>query len=432
MIYSKIYLHLADTWLGYDGSTLTEHKDWPLCEGPVLALDDFGTAPSGIQVLDGKTEHASAIIEHKVREQGLADGESHVVLHQRLRVTGGQQVLFTAVPVLRWQQLQSWIERQEDHCLVVPLLSLIAGKLEEGCGVIACHGRQLSVLVHHANRLIYLSGMAYSDNPDDLRAALVSLAGQVGEQLRGFKLDAMVWLSLYLSNAAAEEDLAQTFSDVSGIPLQLAPSRTVQRPDKPDVRVGVDHLLEHFHGQQAINALPGRLFALAEMRLPWAIGACMLVAVCMFAYGIYATVQTGALEGRAAAFAQRAQAQTARATALMDSLKAPAGYEPVSSFAKRLDRLAASLNPYSALADIRNAADQNARILRVRYEHNERKKISAILVDGVLRDSANVAQGISVIVTRLRQEGYEPTAMQPSEANPSPAFFSYRLVRREQ
>lgn len=430
MIFAKVLLHLADSWLVYDGATLTDAGQWPACTGPAVTLDDFGAVPSGIHVLDGKAEYAAAIIERKVREQGLADGESHVVLHQRLRVSGGQQVLFSAVPVDHWQQLQAWMARQDDHCMVVPLLGLIAGRLAEGHGMVVCHGRQLTVLVRHAHRLTYLSGMAFSERAEDIRTALEPLAVQAGELLRGVTLDSMTWLSLYLADARAQADLVACFTEISGIPLLPAPARTVCHADGPDACIGVDYLLEHFHGEHAINSVPAQLLARAEMRLPWVIGVCMLAAVCMFGYGIFSTLQARFLDSQAAALSQRAQVQNARATALMDSLKAPADYGRVSGIARRLDGLAASLNPYSVLADIRSAAGEEARILRVRYEHG-RAKASAILVDGVLRDPANVAQGISQLVTRLRQEGYEPTAMQPSEANPSPAFFSYRLVRRE-
>lgn len=431
MIYSKVYLHLADTWLGYDGSALAELADWPACQGPTLTIDDFGTAPAGIHVLDGKPAYATAIIERRIRDQGLADGESHVVVHRRMGVTGGEQLLYSAVPVERWQQQQAWISRQDDHCMVAPLLGLLEQSLADECGVVACHGRQITILVRHDSRLIYLSGMAFSDSKEDLRAALAPLAVQLSEGLRGFRLKSMAWCSVYLADAAAQEDLARDFTDISGIPLTTSPSVILARTGRPDARIGVASLLEKFRPLRTINAVPDRLLSLAEMHLPWVVGACVVVAVGMFAAGISATVQAGMLESHTTEMARRAQTETEHATALMASLKAPAEYDRISSFADHLNDLSGSLNPYSVLADIRSAAGEQARILRVRYEHG-RKQASAILVDGVLRDSTNVAQGISMIVTRLRQEGYEPTAIPPSEANPSPAFFSYRLVRREQ
>ena len=112
-------------WLLFDGATVTRSDSRPRLAGAAVVVSDFENAVSNVISLEGSPAHAVALIERRLRSDGMIDGESKILIHRTRSIGAGYQTLFTAVPLDLWQQTYAWAEAQPDHCLLIPFTSLL-------------------------------------------------------------------------------------------------------------------------------------------------------------------------------------------------------------------------------------------------------------------------------------------------------------------
>lgn len=429
MMHSTFILRLGDRWLQFDGQQLSVLEAFPKCAGPVCVVDDFAGAPAGSRALDGKPEHAAALIERQVRSEGLVDGESHVLIHKRVNVPGGIQALFTAVPVEQWQQSQAWAQAQPDHCQIVPLLALLGRHVENGKGLVLNYGRQLVFLAQQGSSLRYASMMAFSEHPDDLMMALASLGDQVRSMLSGNPLE-LLWCALDQDAALDEEALLATFQRSSGVALHPCPVDMLVREDGQKRRSGVRHLLSAWSGADAINPPADHVLARTEDWLPAASVLALVLALALFAYAGYMAFEAKRIALNAQSVTAQADSLSMAAQKRLAQELRPVRYPAIQQFLGRVGQINTSFNPYRVMAAVRDAAGVDARILRVRLD-KDGKTDATIVIDGVLKESALDGQGLSRVIARLRTAGYEPSSLNPADATQSAAFFSYRLLRKD-
>ncbi|MDP5238575.1 hypothetical protein Q9Q94_03490 [Uliginosibacterium sp. 31-16] len=424
-----IVLRLGERWLQFDGKRLVTVPAFPQCSGAVGVIDDFAGAPAGSRALDGKPEHANAVIERQMRSEGLVDGESHVLIHHRTIVPGGVQTLFTAVSVDVWQQVQAWAQAQPDHCQVVPLLALLSQHVSNGTGIVLNYGRSLVFLAQQGSSLRYASMMAFSENPDDLLMAMASLGDQVRSLLAGGSSPELIWCALDAPQDRDDDGLRAAFLRSAGVALQACPSQLVAGGDGVRLRSGLGYLLNGWSDRDAINPQPARLLVAAESWLPVAAMVCVVIALALFGYGAYAYIKSNDILREASQRTLEAVKRSEIASNRLMREVPPARYPAVRDFLARADRINTSYNPYKLVGVVRDAAGADARILRVRLDKDP-KGLQSIVIDGALKETAMDGQGLSRIITRLRMAGYEPAALNPADASQSTAFFSYRLVRK--
>ena len=94
-----------NAWLVFDGAHVTRSDTRPRLQRAALAIADFEGAVSSVLALEGSAAHAVALIERRLRSDGMVDGEAKVLIHKTRTVGAGYQTLFTAVPLDRWQQM---------------------------------------------------------------------------------------------------------------------------------------------------------------------------------------------------------------------------------------------------------------------------------------------------------------------------------------
>ena len=155
-------LHMDGQWLAFDGNRVNRLDTRPKLDRSAVAIVDFDGGVSQVISLEGSPAHAVALIEKRLRADGLIDNESKILIHQSKTVGNGYQALFTAVPLDRWQQMFAWAEDHDDHCLLVPSLALLWRMLRPGRGVVLHSGRQFTFVANLRNRIVHVSGLAYS------------------------------------------------------------------------------------------------------------------------------------------------------------------------------------------------------------------------------------------------------------------------------
>jgi hypothetical protein len=180
---AHLLLHQDGRWLSFDDERVALHDSRPRLDRSTIVVTDFDGAVSDITSLEGSPSHAVALIERRLRADGLIDGDSKVLIHQLRTVGNGYQALYTAVPLDRWQQMFAWADNQADHCLLVPTVALLWKRLRPGHGVVLHSGRKVVFLAALRNRVEYASALAFSESREDLAMTVAALGERAGMQL---------------------------------------------------------------------------------------------------------------------------------------------------------------------------------------------------------------------------------------------------------
>lgn len=212
-------LHQDGKWLAFDGAQVRRLDARPKIERASVAVSDFDGAVSQVISLEGSPAHAVALIEKRLRADGLIDNESKILIHQTRTVGNGYQALFTAVPLDRWQQMFAWAEAQEDHCLLVPSVALLWHMLKPGRGIVLHGGRQVVFLASLRDRILHASALAFSEAREDLELTVASLGERIGRELGGGDADALQtldveWLGVLTPRPAHDTAAAPRLSAV--------------------------------------------------------------------------------------------------------------------------------------------------------------------------------------------------------------------------
>lgn len=435
-------LHLNEKWFALDARTIQPVAAYPKFANALAVIETFEDSPSGVVRLQCKTEHAAALIERKVRAEGLVDGESRILIHRQRTSAGAMEALFTAVPLPVWQAVSGWSQQQRDHCVIYPLAAIASSGISPGQGRVIRCGANLIFFADTRDGYFYASVAAYSDAADDVEIAVRALAQQAADShlgaARGHSSESdaklaplqVFWCPLY-ADAADDERLQRLFAEVSHCRLEdcgqgmLLPldfdGRTVTAAAQ---KTALPYLMKLVGVSKSANTGWQRFAALAESWVPVSAVVTALFALVLFAFGAYQHTAAAALN--ASTDAQNARTlQQEQTTQQSEAKRAPEGYEATQAFVTTLQGNA-GYNPNEVTAAIRSAAGAEIRVLRVRVENISGKPMS-ILFDGALR--ANVdASAITAFLLALRRAGYIVTPLDPADGGQT-ENFTYRMVR---
>lgn len=179
----QLLLHQDGRWLAFEGEAVKALDGRPRVDRSSVVITDFDGAVSDVASLEGSPTHAKALIERRLRADGLLEGDSKVLIHHLRTVGNGYQALFTAVPLDRWQPMFAWADDQDDHCLLVPTMALLWKLLAPGRGVVLHSGRKVVFLAALRGGVVHASALAFSDARDDLAMTVAALAERAGRLL---------------------------------------------------------------------------------------------------------------------------------------------------------------------------------------------------------------------------------------------------------
>lgn len=433
------YLHLGDEWHIVDaaGVGLKPLKPYPKIDQAVWVIDSFANAPIGVTRLQGKATHASALIERKVRSEGLVDGESRILIHRQIKEADGVQVLYTAVPLETWQQVMSWAAKQQDHCLVLPLAALVSAGVAKGEGRVLRLGRQIIYFAYRENGFVQAMVTAYSESIDDLLIATRSLAEQACKGCGGHRVK-ITWYTL-----SARQDEEEQLLRCLGERIDCSVALSAMNPlvvDGETRHSALPYLLQQRRIMQAINPMPERIAAGAEQLLPIGTAAAMVIAIGLVTLGIFSHWQAGT-ETETTEHLLREASRREQIAQVMAARTLPAGYVETQAFVDGLHAEDVAYNPAHVLGVMRTAAGNEIRILRVRLAPAETRAApqpalpgakpveipAGIVIDGMLREGVDSA-ALTHFLLRLRASGYVTTPLDPSDGGQS-GGFSYRLTQ---
>ena len=436
-------LHLSEKWFAIDAKHIQQVAAYPKYANALAVIETFDDSPSGVVRLQGKTAHAAALIERKVRAEGLVDGESRILIHRQRTSAGAMEVLFTAVPLPVWQAVSGWSQQQRDHCVIFPLAAVASSGILQGQGRVIRCGANLIFFADTREGYFYASVAAYSEAVDDLEIAVRALAQQAADShlgaARGQNNEGEVkqaplqvfWCPLY-ADAAEDERLQKLFAEVSRCRLEDCSQSTLLPLDfdgrsvmAAAQKTALPYLMKLVGVRKSANTGWQRFAALAESWVPVSAAVTAMLALGLFAFGTYQ--HTAAAVLNASTDAQNARMlQQEQTTRQFEAKHAPDGYEVTQAFVNTLQGSIAGYNPKEVTTAIRSAAGAEIRVLRVRLENIPGKPFS-ILFDGALRTGVD-ASAITAFLLELRRAGYIVTPLDPADGGQT-GNFTYRMVR---
>lgn len=436
-------LHHGGHWFAFTGRHRRPLEASPDLDRPAQVMAVLPGAVSAVTTIKGARAHVAAQIEKRLREDGLTDGESQVIVHQVERLGDACRVFYTACPADVWQTLLAWAQAQADHCLVFLPESVLWHSLAPGQGIVARTGRHLSFVGRHGRQPLYARATALSDAPGELAAAASLLGRRVASQLAGLGSRlALRWLLIDDPAAAsadagttagktAESALIETFSGACGERVErgrhdpfIAGSGTVDS--------ALPRLLAQAPTRVALNPAPARLSAAAERTLPWLAAAALAAALVLTGLAAWQTQDRRAQANELARLVQDQHQFRQQLEQLAGSSQLPPELTPTLEFLEQVARVQARLAPVPALEAIAQASDDALAILRVRSDAGVAGSDldgSVIVVEGrmLTRDGD---RHLARFVQQLRLAGYQPTPVEAASAGggQQPAgFFAYRL-----
>ncbi|MCF6317722.1 MAG: hypothetical protein L3J83_00330 [Proteobacteria bacterium] len=180
-------INLDNQWYLMHGAHLHKIDRPDSLDGTNVILTDFNDAVFGLETVSGPVEHSAALIEKRLRDIGLLDGPSKIIVHNTRKIGDTATVLFTAIPAESYADYFELVNRQTDHCLVVPVLSVLAKQIDttqtDGQVIVFHHNREFDLLIVKDKRIRKVSRFtSFSTSDDDVNSTLDSIAEEINTQ----------------------------------------------------------------------------------------------------------------------------------------------------------------------------------------------------------------------------------------------------------
>jgi len=417
-----VYRVANSGWLHCHGHQAQEVPAWPRLTHSALVVLDLDDVFTDVWRFEGKADYAPALIEKRVRTQGLVDGAAHVVVHRLVKLPGGFQVFFSAISLELWQRCTEWAKEQADHCLVMMAPGLLCHNVSSGNARLMLSQRRLLSFLHTEEGMVFGSTQALGSGQSAMASAAQVLTANQTALLTRLGVDAVEWGTLWSTQAADVDTCLTALRSVLGGTPVVMPAQELALVGER-VQTVMPALARQAAGRHALNPFVETVAWRAERWVAPITVVTALVGLVLAIVGVL--VGQMAEQQRSAGLNQQSEL-----TVLQDRIQAVSTVEapqkllPVAEFSRTLDE-GARHDPVAFMALLKASAGNDIRIQRVRLESAAGlARIRAFRVDGV------IAPGASASVTRwvsaMTAAGWKLKAVDPTYT--VPGAFSYELV----
>lgn len=409
-------------WLRCHRNQVEDVPAWPQLTNGALVVLDLDDIFSDVWRFEGKADYAPALIEKRVRTQGLVDGAAHIVVHRMHKLPGGFQVYFSAIPLELWQRCTQWAQEQADHCLLLTASGLLCHGVTSGGARLMLSQRRLMCFAQTEEGMAFGSTLALGSGASAMASSAQVLANQQGAVLSRLGPDEVEWATLWTTQPSDIETCIATLRSVLPAAPRVMPAVELAMAGGRAQTV-LPSLARDAAARHALNPLVERLAWRAER---WVAPIAVVTAV------VGLVLVTAGVLVTQAADRQRADGQSQRAelAALQDRIQAVSSVEssqkllPIAEFSRTLDE-GARYDPVAFMAVLKASAGRDIRIQRVRLENIAGvNKGRAFRVDGVVAAGASAA--VTRWVSRMIAAGWTLKAVDPTYTGPG--AFSYELT----
>ncbi len=410
-------------WMHCHDQEAHESPSWPRLTETALVVLDLDDVFTDVWRFEGKSEYATALIEKRVRTQGLVEGAAHIVMHRLLKVPGGFQAYFSAVSLDLWQQCAQWAKDQPDHCLVMASGGLLCHGVNLGQARVLLSRRRLMGFAQTEEGMVFSSTQALGSGAAAMGNAAQVVTANQSAVLGRLGADAVEFGALWSSKQVDQEICLAALQSVLGGEPSVMPTTQLTLGSE-SVQSVMPTLARDAASRHALNPLSERVAWRAERWVMAMTALTAVVGIALGALGIFASQQADAQheEGQN----QRAQlAVMQERIQAVSNVEAPAKLLPVTEFARTLDE-GLRYDPIAFLGQIKGTSGRDIRIQRVRMETSSTNRTRSFRVDGVVAPGASAS--INRWVTQMSASGWTLKALDPTDV--MPGAFSYELVAK--
>lgn len=408
-------------WLHLSEGKAREIEPWSALNGSAMVVVDFPDSQIGVQACKGKAEYAAAQIEKSVRLEGVIEGPLKVFVHRQVRHVESSLALYTALSLEMWQEFQAWSERQNDHCLIVPLAGLLHTPCASEQLQVLRVGSQLHVYGAADGKMQYATASVLGKDPTDFYAPLKSLFAQLRASGWDVQLKSVHWSCAVSVDPESERVLLQELADAGVVDAQLQPHETFDVASSNSVISVLPHALKRA-GTQAIEApFLVRMAWLSEAYVLPLAAMAAVVSVGLFSFGIFFQQQIEVEQ-------EKARSAQVNSEPLRQRVGAAALTQQVSMDPQAVDFVrqlgfAATYDPIRMLVVVRRAAGTEVRVQRLQLSKPDHLTKPSFRVDGVVVGGSN--EVLSHFLGVLKAQGWQAESATPNDS--SLGAFAYVL-----
>lgn len=376
----------------------------------VRVLSDFDEAPVGVVSLSLPARDHAAVLEKHLRDTGVTETVSSVLLHEVHRSGELARVFYTAVPVAARLRRERWAQRGQ-HLFVFPVAVLLARVLTAskgpGAAVLIKGGAALVIVADSGSvRVAEWFALSGGFEEDARRLADIVRRDLVAEiEAPGPHSDAVALSLFYVSDDTSPDGVTQRTARVLADMLQgMAVLEALG-----EIRASVapaEALLAHARLGDAVQPRLDRIACYAERAVPVVAAAMMTLLLAGFLGLINSS---NALEEQREAFAeiQRRlgggdQAEIARLSALeLERMNGTTRLHELLALREKAERLP---DLRRVLQDIKMSLPENVRVTEVGIAAGD--DATVIFVSGTMQWSGQVLSDEHRMVTALEEKGY--------------------------
>jgi hypothetical protein len=267
-------INLDHQWYLMQGNNLNTIDKPNILNGSNVILTDFNDAVFGVETVTGPIEHSAALIEKRLREMGLLDGPGKVIVHNARKAGDTVTVLYTAISAEGYAEYFELINRQKDHCVIVPLLSVLAkqfdAKNDDGQAIVFHHNRQFDLIVMKDKRIKKVSRFtSFSNTKEDVASIFETLSEELINQNQGIddQIKDIKWFS-FLDEDSHIDNLVKKLADSTGINVSRGHHSDVILNDKK-YKTSITSFYKKINSKDAANDTASKIFYNSEKYLPW-------------------------------------------------------------------------------------------------------------------------------------------------------------------
>lgn len=416
-----VYRVASTGWVHCHGNDAQDVPAWPRLAHDALVVLDLDDVFTDVWRFEGKAEYAAALIEKRVRNEGLVEGAAHIVIHRLVKSPRGFQAYFSAVSLEYWQRCTQWAQDQDNHCLVMMAPGLLCHGVNTDKARLMLSQQRLMCFAQTEAGMVFGSTHVLSAEPLAIANAAKALASNQSALLTRLEPDAVQWGEFWVLQANHSEICRDVVRGVLGFaPAAMAAQELTFAGGR--VLTLLPQLAYAGAGQHALNPKMERLAWRAERWVAPVTMVTALVGLVLIAVGALVTQQ--AASQRSAGQGQRAELEALQnRIQAVATLEAPKKLLPAAELARKLDE-GMRYDPMVFLERLKTATGNDIQIQRVRLEIEPQDHKRAFRVDGVVAPGA--AGAVMRWVGQMTAGGWTLKALDP--VGTAPGAFSYQLI----
>ncbi|MFK8010648.1 MAG: hypothetical protein AB8B80_01315 [Marinicellaceae bacterium] len=404
-------INLDNQWYLMQGSKLQKMTKPETLTGSNIVISDFQDAVFGLEMVTGPIEHAGALVEKRLRDIGLLDGPSKIIIHETRKVGDTATVIFTAIPADTYTEYFEMVNKQKDHCLLVPLLSVLCKEAVKdkikNKALVFQHNREFDLIIVKDKKIKQISRLtAFSTDEDDVNQTLETLAEELNSHnLEDNKIEVISWMSFIES----DDDLSNKLNKLTNVEVIKTSQTDIQFENK-SVKTSISGFFEDISAKDAANDNTSQMLYVSEKILP--LVAVVFVAVigylCMLWWNWNAEIKD--IKN------QLAQSNKAQLTSELRSIENELSItnkqfatnqnaKTTSQWLYDLKGIQSIPNPKQLVDDIGQALPDDVQITGISLD--SRSIPATVLLEGVIEKSLKLAmKDLENMSTKLLERGY--------------------------